>query len=200
MQPLTEELDVASEVSALDRLRAGQPFSWSDTELAVVRMHARKLVREFNSTPEDRHLIRLRMLASLFGSLGVDPDVEAPLFVEFGRHVFAGDRLAVGPRCTLVDVGRITLGSDVRLDAGVHLFAVVRPLNAQHRARGFAQASPITIGDGVWIGGCSVINGGVTIGDGTTVAPGSVVMEDLPAEVYAAGNPCRVVRELRAER
>jgi len=188
--------DEPREPSAYDRLRAGQPYRAADPELALLRQRARRLAREYNATPEDQHLTRVRLLASLFGALGDDPEVDAPLYVEYGRHVFAGRGFTAGPGCALVDAGRITLGDHVRLGAGVHLYAVARPLNPEHRAAGYEQAAPVVVGDHVWIGGNSIVNPGVQIGAGTTIGPGSVVLEDIPAGVFAAGNPCRVLRAL----
>jgi maltose O-acetyltransferase len=188
--------EAAPEPSPYDRLRAGQPYCALDPELALLRQRARRLAREYNATPEDEHLTRVRLLASLFGGLGDDPDVDAPLHVEYGRHIFAGHGFATGPGCFLMDAGRITLGDHVRLGAGVHIYAVARPLNPEQRAAGYEQAAAVVIGDHVWIGGNSIVNPGVQIGAGTTIGPGSVVLEDIPAGVFAAGNPCRVLRSL----
>lgn len=182
--------------SPLDLLQTGKPYRASDPELAILRQRARRLAREFNATPEDEHHERLRLLASLFGALGDDADVDAPLHVEYGRHIFAGNGLVVGPGCVLVDAGKITLGDHVRLGPGVHLYAVARPHNPEHRAAGYEQAAPIIIGDHVWIGGGTLVNPGVSIGAGTTIGPGSVVLEPIPAGVFATGNPCRVVQPL----
>jgi maltose O-acetyltransferase len=193
MQP-AEATHSANILTALERLESGQPYMPADAELILVRQRARRLTREYNATGDDLHLLRNRLLASLFGALGDDPDIEAPLFVEYGRHVFAGDGLVVGPHCVLIDAGRITIGNEVRLGPAVHLYAVSRPLRPEHRK--WEQAAEITIGDGVWIGGHSVVNPNVTIGSGSTIAPGSVVIEDIPAGVYAGGNPCRIIREL----
>ncbi len=186
----------AAEPSALDLLRAGKAYRADDPELIMLRGRARRLAREYNAAPEAEHTQRLRLLASLLGAVGDGPDVDAPLSVEYGRNVFAGRRFVAGPNCVLVDAGRITLGDDVRLGPGVHIYAVARPLDPAQRAESFEQAAPVVIGDGVWIGGGSIINPGVSIGAGTIIGPGSVVLEAIPAGVFATGNPCRVVREL----
>jgi len=190
------QLDAPPAPSALDLLQSGRPYLASDPELALLRQRARRLAREFNATPEDEHLARVRLLASLFGALGEGAEVDAPLHVEYGRHVFAGEGLALGPGCVLVDAGRITLGDHVRLGPGVHLYAVARPHDPRHRAEGFEQAAPIVLGDRVWIGGGTLVNPGVSIGAGTTIGPGSVVLEPIPAGVFATGNPCRVIQPL----
>lgn len=182
--------------SALDRLRGGLPHRGTDTVLIILRNKAHRLVREYNDTPDDQTLARTRLLASLFGGLGERPDVEAPLNCAYGQHIFAGDDFTAGPNCVLRDVGKITIGDRVRLGPGVHIYAVARPLDPAQRAEGLEQAAPVTIGDDVWIGGGSILNPGVTIGAGTTIGSGSVVLKDIPAGVFASGNPCRIVREL----
>lgn len=183
-------------LSALELMQCERPFRASDPELVLLRQRAQRLLREFNTTPPEQHLPRMRMLASLFGALGEDAEVEGPLFVTYGRNVHAGSGLRLGPNCVLEDVGSIGIGDHVRLGAGVQLCAVARPLRAEHRAGDWQQAAHIALRDHVWIGNGSVVNPGVTIGAGTVVGPLSVVMEDLPPGVLAAGNPCRVVREL----
>jgi maltose O-acetyltransferase len=182
--------------SALDRLHDGLPYKSNDPSLVLIRQKARRLVREYNAAPEDSMTARTRLLASLFDTLGVRPDVDAPFFCDYGRHIRLGDDFIAGPNCVLVDAGLITIGDRVRFGPGVHIYAVARPLDPTQRAAGFEQAAPVTIGDDVWIGGGSIINPGVAIGAGTTVGAGSVVLQDLPERVFASGNPCRVVREL----
>jgi len=182
--------------TALDRLRGGLPHRSTDPALIMLRQKARALVREFNATPEAQMTARLRTLASLFGALGTNPEIDAPFFCEYGQNTHLGDSFTAGPGCVLMDVGKITIGNRVRFGPGVHVYAAVHPYNAAQRAEGLTQAAPVTIGDDVWIGGRSVVCATVSIGAGTIVAPGSVVVESLPAGVLAAGNPCRIVREL----
>lgn len=179
-----------------DKLRAGLPHRATDASLVILRQKARKLAREFNASPEDQRMLRLRLLASLLGHLGEEADIDAPFFCEYGQNTYIGEGFSAGPGCVLLDVGRISIGDRVRLGPGVHIYAAVHPYNAAQRAEGLTQAAPVTIGDDVWVGGRSVVCATVSIGAGSIVAPGSVVVESLPAGVLAAGNPCRVVREL----
>ncbi len=198
MEPLAPPETPAATPSALDRLRGGLPHRGTDPGLIMLRQKARALVREFNATPEDRMTVRLRTLASLFGTLGHNAEIDAPFFCEYGQHIFVGDEFIAGPNCVFTDVGRITIGDRVRFGPGVHLYAVARPFDAEQRAEGLEQAAPITIGDDVWVGGGTIVNPGITIGWGSTIGSGSVVLEDVPAGVFACGNPCQVVRELGA--
>ncbi len=182
--------------SALDRLRAGLAHRSTDPSLILLRQKARRLVAAFNATPEDRRTERTRALASIVAALGEGAEVDAPLFCEYGRHITVGVGFVAGPGCVLVDVGTITIGDRVRLGPGVHVYAVARPLDPAQRSEGLEQAAPVTIGDDVWIGGGSILNPGVIVGAGSTIGSGSVVLEEVPAGVFACGNPCRVVREL----
>jgi len=183
-------------ISALDRLREGLPYASTDPELILIRQKARRLTREYTDVPDEALTARTRVLASLFDLLGDRPEIDAPFFCEYGRHVQVGDDFVAGPNCVFVDAGLITIGDRVRLGPGVHLYAVARPLDPKKRASGLEQGAPISISDDVWIGGGSIVNPGVSIGAGTTVGAGSVVLNDLPPNVFASGNPCRVVREL----
>lgn len=182
--------------SALDQLREGLPYRSSDPSLILVRQKTRRLVREYNDASEEGMTAHTRILASLFEKLGARPDIVPPFFCEYGRHVHLGDDFVAGPNCVLMDAGTITIGDRVRFGAGVQIYAVARPLDPAKRAEGFEQAAPVTIGDDVWLGGGVIVNPGVTIGAGTSVGAGSVVVQDLPAGVFASGNPCRVIREL----
>lgn len=183
-------------LSALETLEAGKPYLPTDPELQMLRERAYRHAQAFAESSPGQHVQHLRLLTLLFGRLGGNPQVERPLHVEYGRHVIAGDHLVIGTGCVFIDAGTITLGDDVHIGPGVHFYASTRPLKAEQRINGYEQAVPITIGNRVWIGGGSIINGGVTIGENTVIAPGSVVLQDIPANVYAAGNPCRIIREL----
>lgn len=162
----------------------------------MLRDRAYAYAREFSKSSPGQHIQHLRLLTLLFGQLGDNPQVDRPIHVEYGRHIYAGDRLVVGMGCVFIDAGKITLGDDVQIGPGVHFYASTRPLRAEDRVTGYEMAAPISVGRRVWIGGGSIINGGVSIGDNSILAPGSVVLQDIPANVYAAGNPCRIVREL----
>ncbi len=98
--------------------------------------------------------------------------------------------------CVILDCTVVTIGRDVKFGPGVHVYAASHPLDPVERASGRELAFPVTIGDGVWVGGGSKILPGVTIGDGTTIAAGSVVNRSIPPRVVAAGVPCRVIRTL----
>ena len=98
--------------------------------------------------------------------------------------------------CVILDCARVTIGDNVMCGPYVQIYTAYHPVQALERTKGPELAAPITIGDNVWLGGGAIICPGVTIGDNTTIGAGSVVTKDIPANVFAAGNPCRVIKNL----
>ncbi len=177
---------------------AGEPGrrGGSDPELGALWVKARTLVAAYNAAPAlDGDGLR-NILTQLFGSVGEGAEVRQPLYVDFGAHITIGARSFANAGFTALDVGPITIGEDVMLGPNVQLLAVTHPLEAQARREGWQTGLPITIGDNVWLAGGVIVGPGVTIGENTVVGAGSVVTQDLPANVLAVGSPARVVRSL----
>jgi maltose O-acetyltransferase len=168
----------------------------SDPELVALRRRARRLTRLFNQTTEEETERRLQLLTELFGRVGAGIEVEPPFACDYGDNIHAGDGLYLNFGCVILDCARVDIGRNVQLGPGVHVYTAHHPTDPAERATGLELASPVRIGDNVWIGGGSIICPGVSIGDGSTVGAGSVVVRDVPAGVVAAGNPCRVLRRL----
>jgi maltose O-acetyltransferase len=141
-------------------------------------------------------LYRAGLLTRLFEDFGPDPVVEPPFRCDYGSNISVGARSFVNYGSVWLDCNRITIGEDVQMGPGIHLYTATHPLDAATRKSGLESALPIAIGTGVWLGGGTIVCPGVTIGENTVVGAGSVVVRDLPANVLAVGNPCRVVRSL----
>ena len=112
-------------------------------------------------------------------------------------NISIGARFYANFDCVILDPGLVEIGDDVFFGPGVHIYTATHPIDANERIKGPELAGPVRIGSRCWIGGRSIILPGVTIGEGSTVGAGSVVTSDVPPNVLAAGNPCRVVRTLR---
>jgi maltose O-acetyltransferase len=151
----------------------------------------------YNQTTEEEAARRLELLRELLGAVGTPVEIEPPFACDYGANVFVGDGLYVNFGCVILDCARVNIGRNVQIGPGVHIYTAYHPTDAAQRATGLELASPLCIGDNVWIGGGSIICPGVTIGEGTTVGAGSVVVREVPAGVVAAGNPCRVLRRLK---
>ena len=175
---------------------AGELYSPADPELSRARNRARRLCREFNATTEEETDRRARLLGELFGAVGPRVEVEPPLRCDYGFNIRAGDNLYANFGCVFLDCAPITLGRNVFLGPGVHLYGATHPIDDRVRAEGRELARPITIGDDVWIGGGVIVCPGVTIGDRCVIGAGSVVTRRIPAGHVGAGNPCRVLREI----
>jgi maltose O-acetyltransferase len=189
------EDDPDAEPSNLDLMLGGQSYDPTDPELELLRERARRFLKELAATDSEGPE-RIRIVYSLFDLIGPDANVHPNLDVTYGRHVSAGERLTIGPGCSLLDSARITFGDRVVLSAGVLIQTETRPLQAQSRAEGILRARPVEIGDDCWIGSRAVIMPGVTIGAGTVIGPGAVVTRDVEGGVLAAGNPCQVIKKL----
>ena len=173
----------------------GEIYDASDSQLMEMRIKARAWMQEYNQTSYDKSA-REKLLQQLLGKLGRNPDIQIPFFCDYGCHIEVGDNFFANFNCVFLDCNYIKMGNNVFLGPNVQLYAAYHPVVASERVKGPEFAAPIFVGDNVWIGGSSIICAGVTIGENTTIGAGSVVTRDIPANVVAVGNPCRVMREL----
>lgn len=176
-----------------DKMVAGEPYDPADAALTADRQHAYALCLALTTADSDAD--RELILAELFrrpGPFGITP----PFFFDYGYDVELGRNVWFNTGCVLLDTCRIVIGDFAKIGPGVHIYTVVHPMNPDERRTGAEWGKPVTIGRDVWIGGRAVVCPGVTIGEGSVIGAGSVVTRDIPARVFAAGNPARVVREL----
>jgi maltose O-acetyltransferase len=179
----------------LEKMLAGELYDAGDKQLVEMRVKARAWMQEYNKTGYDKSL-REKLLLQIFGKLGKNADIQTPFFCDYGCHIEAGDNFFANFNCVFLDCSYIKMGKNVFLGPNVQMYAAYHPVVAAERIKGPELAAPIIIGDNVWIGGSSIICAGVTIGENTTIGAGSVVTKDIPANVVAVGNPCRVLRKL----
>lgn len=176
------------------RMLSGELYFAYDPELVAERLRARRLLHSYNATGPEATAERRALLLQLFGALGERFEIEPPFFCDYGSNIRAGDNLYLNAGCVVLDCAAVTIGTNVLIGPGVHIYAATHPTDPAVRRTGRELAAPVTIGDDVWIGGGAILCPGVTVGDGTTIAAGSVVVRDVPAGVVVAGNPGRVVR------
>lgn len=182
--------------SEFQKMLAGELYLASDPELVTMRKRARRLTRLFNQGTEDETDDRAEILRELFGRAGPKLTIEPPFYCDYGSHVFAEGDLYLNFGCVILDCAPVYFGENVLCGPNVQIYTSTHPLDAKLRASGLELAKPVRIGNRVWIGGGSIICPGVTIGDNSTIGAGSVVTKDIPANVFAAGNPCRMIRPL----
>ena len=185
------------ERSERELMIAGELYLASDPELVALRRRARSLVRQYNGSTEDETDLRLTLLRDLFGSIGDGVEIEPPFYCDYGFNIHAGRALFMNFGCVVLDVNEVRIGNNFMCGPYVQLLTAHHPTQPSLRLAGRELGSPITIGNNVWVGAGAIITAGITIGDETVIGAGSIVLRDLPAGVLAAGNPCRVIRELR---
>lgn len=178
------------------KMLAGELYDASDPELASERKRARRLTRLYNATTEDEDERRDAILRELLGTVEGYLKIEPPFQCDYGAHIHIGAGVFINFGCVILDCNTVRIGRNVQIGPGVHIYAAYHPVEAAARIAGPELAAPVTIGDNAWIGGGAIICAGVTIGENTTIGSGGIVVKDIPANVVAAGNPCRVIRTL----
>jgi maltose O-acetyltransferase len=178
-----------------EKMLAGELYDAGDPELAALRLRARELVREFNQTRATEPERRTALLQELFGAVG-SAMIEPPFACDYGGNIRVGNGFFMNFGGVILDCAEVTIGDNVMCGPMVQIYTAYHPVQASERIKGPELAAPIRIGNNVWLGGGAIICPGVTIGDNTTIGAGSVVTKDIPANVFAAGNPCRVIRQL----
>ena len=178
-----------------DRMLAGQLYRDSDPELVAERSACQRQLAWFNATEDkdERH----HFLTELLGSLGADSQIMPRLLCDYGYNVHVGSNAFINYDAVLLDVAVITIGDDVSIGPRAQLLTPLHPMeDHEARRRRWESAAPITLGDNVWLGGGVIVCAGVSVGADTVIGAGSVVTRNVPARVFAAGNPCRVIRPL----
>ena len=180
-----------------EKMNSGELYDPTDPALSEQQQKCLELLYEYNLTRPSEAGRRRELLTQMFASFGEDSYIEPPLhanwggkFTSIGRHVYANFGL------TLVDDTFIEIGDDTKIGPHVTICAGTHPTDPEQRRKSMQYNRPVKIGRNCWIGAGSVILPGVTIGDNSVIGAGSVVTKDIPANVVAFGDPCRVIRSV----
>lgn len=182
-----------------EKMISGKPYLAFGEELLRERQYAKELLFDFNSARPSEIAKQNDIIKKLVGGIKGDFHIEAPFRCDYGYNLSIGKNFYCNYNCTILDCAAVTIGDNVMFAPNVSLFTAGHPIHHEPRNEGLEYAFPITIGDNVWIGGGAIINPGVTIGDNAVIGSGSVVTKDIPANVVAAGNPCKIVKEITDE-
>lgn len=157
---------------------------------------ARKLLQEFNFMDRSDFDGLGKLVKQILGKSGEGTFINPPFYCDYGSHIEVGDNFFANYNCSIIDVAKVTIGDNVMLAPNVAIYTAGHPIHPDSRNSAYEYGIKVTIGSNVWIGGNVVINPGVTIGDNVVIGAGSVVTRDIPANVVAVGNPCRVMKQI----
>lgn len=181
-------------LSNQERREQGLPYRF-DGECAMAQVRAKELLQKLNSTIATDFPTIIPLVAELLGK-SEGAYVHPPFHCNYGHNIETGKGFFANYGCTILDAAKVTIGDNCQLGPHVSIYTSGHPVHPVARNSGYEYAIEVSIGDNVWIGGNSVICPGVHIGSNTVIGAGSVVTRDIPDGVIAAGNPCRVIREI----
>ncbi|MGI6109001.1 MAG: sugar O-acetyltransferase [Eubacteriaceae bacterium] len=180
-----------------EKMDAGMIYDANyDKDLENQRLYCKDLCFDFNEMRPSRREERKDLIKKLVGKTGENLLIESPFWCDYGYNITLGENFYANHGLTILDAAKVTFGDNVFIapDCGFHTAG--HPFDIEQRNAGLEYARSITVGDNVWIGAGVQVMPGVTIGSGTVIGGGSVVSKDIPDNVIAVGNPCRVIREI----
>ena len=180
--------------SEKEKMLSGELYDPLDEQLVAERTKARLLIKELNYSGEDELEKRDSILKQLLPNAGIGLWLQPPFYCDYGTNIKLGEKVFFNFNCVVLDVALVTIGSRTIFGPNVQIYTATHPLHYLERASGLESGKPISIGDDVWVGGSAVICPGVKIGNRSIIGAGSVVTKDIPDDVIAAGNPCRIIR------
>lgn len=180
-----------------DRMFTGDLYLPNDAAITEEQNTCLELLYTFNQTRPSEQEKRNQLLKQMFAEIGENCYIEPPFHANFGgKHVHFGKNIYANFNLTMVDDGHIYVGDYTMFAPGVIVATAGHPILPELRETVYQYNMPVHIGKNCWIGAGAIILPGVTIGDQVVVGAGSVVTKDLPSNVVAVGNPCRVIREI----
>jgi maltose O-acetyltransferase len=179
-----------------EKMLSGHMYDATDPQLRAEHRRARDLCKTLNDSHDNEQELRERIIRELFGRAGDAIWIETPFYCDYGANITLGNRVFFNYNCVILDPASVVIGSDVLFGPAVQVYTANHPIAASERRSWRESAQPVEIGSDVWVGGGAIICPGVHIGSRSVIGAGSVVTNDIPEDVFAAGNPCRRIRYL----
>lgn len=180
-----------------EKMLSGMVYSAIDDQLLRELNEVKEIIHEYNALKPSQTLRRFQILKDLLGHVADDEIiVNQPFYCDYGKQIRVGKRFFANFNLTILDEASVTIGDDCFIGPNVSIYTACHSTDPVERNTRREWAEPVTIGDNVWIGGSVTILPGVTIGSNVTIGAGSVVTRDIPDNVVAVGNPCKVIKNL----
>lgn len=187
-----------------EKMLEGKLYDCGDPELLAQWHKAKDLIRRYNLLESEDLEGKNEILEQLLGGKGSNLWITPPFHVDYGNNIYFGNNCEVNMNCTFLDDNKIVIGDNALIAPNVQIYTAFHPLNAMDRFGSpkpdgtfefcKTQTAPVVIGKNVWIGGGAILLPGITVGDNVVIGAGSVVTKDIPDNVIAYGNPCRIIR------
>lgn len=188
-----------------EKIFAGTLFSPGDPDLKEIKLKTHNLCTEYNYTFENETEKRQKLIENIFSKFGENGFLQGPIYIHYGTHTKIGDHFFGNFNLTIQDDAWVSIGDYCSFGPNVTIVTPVHPmlplerralLDKDGQEKHMCYAKPVKIGNDCWLGANVVVCPGVTIGDNCVIGAGSVVVKDIPDNSFAAGNPCKVIREL----
>jgi len=191
----------------LEKCMAGELYDCHDEIFLEYKRKTRELLAKYNSLSYDNKKEKREILQNMFGSVGENVSVGSPFICDYGKNIHIGSNVSINMNCTFVDCNRIDVGSGVLIASNVQIYTATHPVElAERLTKNWnpesgeyfwrTYALPVKIGNNCWLGGGVIVLPGVTVDEGAVIGAGAVVTKDIPANVLAVGNPCKVLRKI----
>jgi len=183
-----------------EKCNAGQLYNANyDIDLLKERAKCKDLCFKFNQLLPSSEDEQTKLIKQIVGKTGNSFVITAPFWCDYGYNIEIGENFYTNHNCVILDGAKVIFGDNVFIAPNCCFSTAGHPIDFVQRNEGLEFAYPIKVGNNVWIGAGVTVLPGVTIGDNSIIGAGSVVNKDIPAEVIAVGNPCRVLRKIRDE-
>jgi Acetyltransferase (isoleucine patch superfamily) len=189
-----ESMTLMNTREIFEYMSAGKPYNDFNPQLVELRNQSMRMTNKINR--EENSVSKESLIKELFGYVGLSPVINPNFRCEFGKNIYTGDYFYANYDCTILDCAKVSIGNRVLFGPKVGIYTVNHLSDANEREIGGCIAKPITIENRCWLGAQAIVLPGVTIGNNTIIGAGSVVTHDIPSDVIAAGNPCKVLRKI----
>jgi acetyltransferase-like isoleucine patch superfamily enzyme len=191
-----------------EKIFSGQLFSPGHQDLKRIKLRAHNLCTEYNRTFEDEVEKRKDIIEKIFEHVGMNSFFQGPIYIHYGKHTHIGNNFFGNFNLTIQDDARVDIGHNCNFGPNTTIVTPIHPMlpderknmrNEAGEVKHLCYAKPVAIGNDCWFGANVVVCPGVIIGDNCVIGASSVVIKDIPANSFAAGNPCRVIRQITEE-
>lgn len=179
-----------------EKMLAEELYNANNKELFIERQKAKELCFKYNNLKPSRLNKRKETIEKILGDIKGEFIIEQPFICDYGYNIKIGNNFYANHNLVILDANKVEFGDNVFIAPNCGFYTATHPTNAEERNKGLEYAKPIKIGNNVWIGGNVVVLPGVTIRDNTVIGAGSIVTRDIPSNVIAVGNPCKVIKNI----